>query len=58
MFFGLAEHLVGWHVEEFRVRVNKSANEPGASDAINFGVFTRNPLHRVLLAIDKILWKM
>src|SRR2546426_11320350 len=43
------QDLVGWHIEELRLGADKTADQPGAGNTIDFGPFTRNPFHRRLL---------
>src|SRR5438105_2127653 len=41
------QDLVSWHIEELRLRIDKTADQPGAGNPIDFGPFTRNPLHGI-----------
>ena len=40
---GRCKHLVGWHVDEVGKGVDKAANQPGTSNAINLGMLARHP---------------
>ena len=52
-----SQDLIGWHVEEFWLGIDKTADEPGTGNAIDFGPFTCNPFHRLFL-LDKEVQKM
>jgi hypothetical protein len=45
------QDLIGWHVEEFWLGIDKMADEPGPGNAIDFGPCTCNPFHRRLLSL-------
>jgi hypothetical protein len=40
------EHLIGRHVEKLGVRIDETANEPRARDAIGLWSSPRHPLHQ------------
>jgi hypothetical protein len=49
------QDLIGWYIEELRLGIDKTADEPGTGNAIDFGPFTRNPLHRMFLSLQDSL---
>src|SRR5262245_51711803 len=43
------QDLIGRHIEELRLGIDKTADQPGTGNAIDSGPFTGNPFHRRLL---------
>ena len=43
------QDLIGGHVEEFWLGIDKTADQPGTGNAIDFSPFACNPFHRMLL---------
>src|SRR5919204_467360 len=37
------EHLLRWHVQELRLRIDEARNEPGTGDAVDLGSLARHP---------------
>src|SRR5437870_644974 len=44
------QDLIGGHIEELWLGIDKAADQPGTGNAIDFGPFTSNPFHRRLLS--------
>src|ERR1700755_2666253 len=44
-FLARRQHLVGRHVEELRLLVDETLDQPRAGDAIDLGTFAGDPLH-------------
>src|SRR5262249_39441732 len=43
------QDLISGHIEELGLGVDKTADQPGTGNAIDFGPFTRDPFHCRLL---------
>ena len=56
-FFGPLEHLILGHKDKFRGRINETADQPWACDAIDFDIASRNPFassHQDFLGLGSI----
>src|SRR5262249_58656764 len=44
------QHLVGWHKQELRIRVDELLDQPGTGDPVDLHTLTGDPFHRGLLS--------
>src|SRR5262245_53507931 len=51
---GCGEDLVGWHIEECRVGIDKAANQPGTGNTIDSGPFPRHPFHTYSPSVRRV----